>query len=117
MKERRSWRWLGLALALLAALVVVAGCGTTDSSDDKSSTSADSSSSDSAGNGKKVKMVTTDGHRLSYMEQELASQQEDVQAVVDGMKSARDYSDDESMKEIVARIEAASGATPTKEGE
>jgi len=57
MKERRSWRWLGLALALLAALVVVAGCGTTDSSDDKSSTSADSSSSDSAGNGKKVKMA------------------------------------------------------------
>jgi len=42
---------------------------------------------------------------------------EDVQSVVDGMKSALDYSDDESMKEIVARIEAASGATPTKEGE
>ncbi len=32
--------------------------------------------------GKKVKMVTTDGHRLSYMEADLATEHETVQAVV-----------------------------------
>jgi len=57
MKDRWSWRWLGLAVALLTALVVVAGCNTTDSSDDKSSDSADNSSSSSNDSAKKVKMA------------------------------------------------------------